>query len=468
MIIGIKQTSSRKTREKGSHFNYIAAGLGILLILALYPQAKPLRGTETPPVYTNESAEDSLPGRRDQYNAVGNSDLQQAFSSGDNQLFFSAMESFLQPNTQPVVLQRLQNELETANQQMILYAKTDTMLYVMLVGKQIRYLGVHAQYYLDSMYAFRQLCMSKKELNSNYDRFKKLSFYLYRLLFAPLQVEPGRIVIAGGEKLLPFDALTTDASGTNFLLYQFAITYTRSAGEYLAGFGQSNENPTSFLGITPGEFQRVEKEPALFGANSSLQKIGGNFYRNASFDQTSGQDRPANTAKNRNLLHIYAHAGYEKGKPVFYLQNQVGAEAFSDPEQPIELAFLAGCETRGYREDNLKTRFLNAGAFSVVATDWQAESIPMYAISEVFYELIVAGVPKDLALQEARIRFLRTASRCFILPYYWAGISLSGNCRAVFSSKQHGTDFYLAILSNFFFFGLSITKEKKRSGHNIL
>ncbi len=446
----VKRFPVRKTGKKSRYAGWLSAGcLGMLLAISIHLRAKPF------PDRTWKSRF-SVSGMEDSY-----------IKGTYDRVHFHFTEGVLPGDGQPSSgLETLQCELRKTGQQLISYTETDTVLHALLVGgAQVRHISIHADDYRDSIRIFKQLCSDKEALNRDYKRFCRLSYYLYRLLFEPLQAAPGRIVIAGGENMVPFDALMTDESGTDYLLYHFAISYTDSVTAYLQSLDRSVQYQPSFLGLAPEAYAAPQNQLTLHGAARSLRKIA----RCLGDDHLYYNKRAATgafpeAAQKSSMLHVYTHTGQERNQPVLYLYDRsLCGDELVKREKAWELVFLAGCETGGYRRDNLKSRFLNTGAASVISTAWQAETVPVYAISEVFYELISMGMPKDLALQEARIRFLRSAPRRYLLPYYWAGIVLTGDSRPLFEKESPVPGFYFAAVSNFLFFGLSLTKDRRRS-----
>ncbi|WP_461090122.1 CHAT domain-containing protein [Spirosoma gilvum] len=55
-------------------------------------------------------------------------------------------------------------------------------------------------------------------------------------------------------------------------------------------------------------------------------------------------------------------------------------------------------------------------------------------ITDLFYQQLLNGLPKDVALQQAKLEFYRTASRSDQLPSQWAGLILIGKADPLLNS----------------------------------
>ena len=86
-----------------------------------------------------------------------------------------------------------------------------------------------------------------------------------------------------------------------------------------------------------------------------------------------------------------------------------------------------------------------AGIPSVAATLWQADEQTIYTISEKFHEFLSQGMPKDEALQKAKLFFIKTSSSENPFPYYWANIILVGNAEPIKLSESHHALWWIVI-----------------------
>ena len=75
------------------------------------------------------------------------------------------------------------------------------------------------------------VCANKEALNADYDSYVRLSNQIYKKLFDPLKIKTARLIISQDDHFIPFEALIPDpAAPSDYLLKQYAITYTYSVG----------------------------------------------------------------------------------------------------------------------------------------------------------------------------------------------------------------------------------------------
>lgn len=97
------------------------------------------------------------------------------------------------------------------------------------------------------------------------------------------------------------------------------------------------------------------------------------------------------------------------------------------------LAILTACETGkpGYQAGegmiSLAHAFTYAGSESILTSLWKIDEKSSAEIVSYFYDNLGKGIPKDQALQEAKIQYLKTAQGRTLQPNYWAGLVLIGD-----------------------------------------
>ncbi len=75
----------------------------------------------------------------------------------------------------------------------------------------------------------------------------------------------------------------------------------------------------------------------------------------------------------------------------------------------------------------LSWSFLGAGARSVVVSLWQVSDESTAQLMEAFYRQLRAGKPKDEALRQAQLEFIRSDQ--YAHPFHWSGFVLVGDYR---------------------------------------
>jgi CHAT domain-containing protein len=103
----------------------------------------------------------------------------------------------------------------------------------------------------------------------------------------------------------------------------------------------------------------------------------------------------------------------------------------------VQLVILSACETNagtsytGEGVFSMARGFASLGVPAVAATLWKADEQSIYELSYAFNKNLVAGLPKDEALQQAKIEYLRQHKNSELLPVYWANMILTGSSSPV-------------------------------------
>ena len=118
------------------------------------------------------------------------------------------------------------------------------------------------------------------------------------------------------------------------------------------------------------------------------------------------------------------------------------------------------------RDRSIGNDFLNAGAKSVVNTLWSVNDKSTSLIMAYFYENLAKGQTKDIALQQAKIKYLQKHPELGSSPYYWGGIIAHGDMSSLqFTSKSGSASYTRVFLVSLFSFLLLVflfLRNKKR------
>jgi hypothetical protein len=131
------------------------------------------------------------------------------------------------------------------------------------------------------------------------------------------------------------------------------------------------------------------------------------------------------------------------------------------------MAVLSSCRSgtgilrRGEGLMSLARGFFYAGCPSVVLTLWEVEDKTGTAIMKEFYRNLKFGKPKDVALRNAKLKYLSQADPMTSHPHFWLGYITVGNPDPLFSGKQK----YLLALMLFILFWMTISLAfRKKAG----
>ncbi|MNY13558.1 CHAT domain protein [compost metagenome] len=98
-----------------------------------------------------------------------------------------------------------------------------------------------------------------------------------------------------------------------------------------------------------------------------------------------------------------------------------------------ELVVLSACNTGTGKQASgegifsMARGFMAAGVPASITNLWQVDDQVTYKLTEAFYAHLQEGLPKDVALNTAKLDLMDTEDRLYALPYYWAATILIGD-----------------------------------------
>ena len=271
-------------------------------------------------------------------------------------------------------------------------------------------------------------------LNARFPEFLQQANRLYRQLISPLQLQPGRVMVSMDGPLVPLEVLSRSATEPQYLLSDYAFSYAYSA-RILLRDAPAGHSPLlrPFLGVAPVQFS--PPQVALPGSDRSLQVIGSHYVRPTLLigSRASARNFLAQVGKHQ-VVHLYTHA--EGGQhPRIYFNNTplVPSDlARAGTRLHTQLVVLAACNTGtghangGEGVFSLARGFAGMGIPAALITLWNVDNQATYELCERFYDFLRKGTPPDLALQQARLRYLAQTDRRGQLPVFWGGLVMMG------------------------------------------
>ncbi len=275
------------------------------------------------------------------------------------------------------------------------------------------------------------------------------------------------VIIPDGELFnLSFESLTPSKINsfkdlaTNSLLAKHAISYNYSLLLYTNNKKTINY-AKDFVAFAP-EFNAKMKEDYSIAITDSLsidktylsllpqpfsvdlakeysRLFGGNYFIN----KNASKQIFKNEANEHKIIHIGTHAESNNVSPE--LSRLIFAKTSEDEDNSLytfeiynenlnaNLAILTACETgkptyqSGEGMISLAHAFNYAGSESILTSLWKIDEKSSSEIIELFYQNIKKGLPKDKALQQAKLKYISIAEGRTIAPQYWAGLVLIGD-----------------------------------------
>ncbi len=321
---------------------------------------------------------------------------------------------------------------------LVSYFVGDSALYVLSAtasGAQLRRQSVAT--YKPTVHEYIRLLADHSALNRQFSRYLSASNALYRQVLAPLQLPAGRVVVSPDGFFVPFESLSRSATQPDYLMQQYAFSYTYSV-KVLLKEQEVHTAGGTFLGMAPVAYAPKLEQATLTGSDAALNRIGESF-RSPMLLTRQAATRHAfqQQAANYQVIQLFTHADADSAnrEPVLYFADSTLqlSDLTNGALPQTQLLVLSACKTgigvnqRGEGVFSLARGFAALGVPSVLTTLWSVNSEPTYALTEAFYRYLADGLPKDVALQRAKQDYWQTADRNGQLPDQWAGLILVGN-----------------------------------------
>ncbi len=142
--------------------------------------------------------------------------------------------------------------------------------------------------------------------------------------------------------------------------------------------------------------------------------------------------------KDSDLFHFNGHAILNQNQSFSYLPldalgSKLFAYEFNQWKTNAKMVVLSACETgsgkvaAGEGVLNFSRSIIKSGAKSVISTLWPVNDQTTSKIISSFYKYLEEGKSKSMSLSKAKQDFLSTCPDYQKHPYYWAGITLTGD-----------------------------------------
>lgn len=397
---------------------------------------------------------------------------------------------------QATTIEEVQSKL-TKDMAMISYFLGEKLGYAMLIDKEtstcIQLKGVE-----NLPRQIRQLraAMMRSDEKSWGD-YMTAAHFLYQKLIAPFgDALPQRLLIIPSEEigLIPFDALLRQAPHAHqsakkldYLLHHHAISYAWSANLWCRTQLKEVKAPKPFLGFAPifAYFSQIPNPNraswlALPGSEDEIRLgkklMGGDIFEGKKALKTTFLQHAAGY----RVIHLSTHAQAHDSLPAlsfiaFYDTGQVSVDSLTYGELyqlrlSADLVVLSACETakgrlqKGEGISSLARAFTHTGAKSLVTTRWQVDNSSTSKIIQSFYLRLSDRMPKDLALQQAKISYLSAAKEELgrTHPMFWAPHTLMGDASPLLTSNRLFIYLCCSFLGLLGVFGWFLKKNRKK------
>ncbi|NIJ53779.1 CHAT domain-containing protein [Dyadobacter arcticus] len=304
---------------------------------------------------------------------------------------------------------------------------------------------------------FQKLMINREAQNKAFKSYLSISSKLYELLLKPFNIPvQTRVIVSPDGGFLPFEAFSTSATEPEYLVGQYAFSYTYSAG-FLAKSLKKERARTfsgSFLGLAPVTYAPRLSQASLPGSAEVLKTIDQAFFLSKILTgPEASRSAFINNSPDYRIVQLLTHATADSSgnTPTLYFADStlIVNELPANASSATELLILSACRTgigknqKGEGVFSLARGFAGIGIPSILTTLWSVENEPVYDLTTLFYVGLEAGLPLDIALQNAQNEWLKNASPSDRLPYAWAGMVLVGNTQAVSPGPSRSVVFVL-------------------------
>ena len=332
----------------------------------------------------------------------------------------------------------------------------------------------------------------------DYQAFTKTAHDLYNTLLkegiSQLDKRIDRLAIIPDASLsnLPFELLLTaftenkriDYSIHNlpYLLKEYALCYQYSAR--LMGMqtqhGKKIAADNNFIGFAP-QFEHSKLQASRDCSDNELSNLRFNKEEVSKISELLGGKACLGNdahltnflkeAPHYNIIHLATHACVNEEEAalnrVFFTDSNISQHELGTLQLNAELVVLSACNTgvgelmKGEGVMSLARGFMQAGGKSLLTSLWAVDDYATAVQMVSYYEKLMAGLPKDIALKEAKLAYLNQADPDMIHPYYWSSFVQFGNFAKIVETK---TSLWIPILISLVF-GLGVILGIRRWKH---
>lgn len=363
-------------------------------------------------------------------------------------------------------VQSIQQKLLTPHDALIEYMLADNQLFIFMITNQ----NIHLQKIsLSDNFSNKVKALRQSITNKNFTEFTRLSHWFYQKLVKdlpiPSKVRHLKIVPSGVLYHLPWEALITqqanpkavDYSKLDYLLKKYTVSYDYSATLMLKKVAHLPVTRKAKLLAFSPDFKaqlatanvnndklRNSLAP-LTGARDEVKTLNKLYAGNLFLGQQATEQQFRTHLKNASVLHLATHAIVNDEQPafsrlLFSLSNQdtlhdgyLHVYELYNLQLNAELVTLSACNTgfgkiqTGEGVISLGRAFAYAGSPNVLMSLW---SVPDKSTSQImiwFYKNLADGMPKDVALQKAKLAYITQSDNITANPFYWSSFVLIGD-----------------------------------------
>lgn len=354
-----------------------------------------------------------------------------------------------------ITLADIKSELAKENAALIDYYVLDDKLYTLTItGNDF---DIHSKS-ISKIFSSSLERLNKNLLKISPHEFAVQSNKVYRELLDSVLVQLPtnitRLVICPDKMLqeVAWESLATDTTNSdqfkaiNYLVKKYSIRTVLKPNQIIPQNQKMNEG---FFGVA-SDFANSRRFTAIpFSANlvsSKAKDFNGMLSVSLSKDSV-----------NANILHIASHVGIDSIHPynttIYFNEDSITVGDIPNSRVKANLVILNGCQTgkgkyvQSEGSLNIARAFCLLGTKSLIATLWSVDDKASADLLKIFYDNIEEGKELDIALQNAKLKFIEQSNTDELAnPFYWSGLLLTGSANPVLKVTTSKLFLYGSIL----------------------
>lgn len=403
-----------------------------------------------------------------------------------------------------VSLEEMQENLAN-NEAFLEYVMSDSFVLVLAITKD----AVYNQYTATSLSLHQQVKNTLRYIRTQKaEKFATAGHKIYTIVLGEhlgALLKGKKLIIAPDEALhyLPFGVLpqTNDFEQgeeerlfptLTYLIKDYPITYNYSAALFLQSKEKRERVATEKVIAWAPSFEEMElvlqeKEIADFleelpAAQEEANLIARLFDGKTILSTAATEHAFKEKAVNFGVLHLATHGILNDDDPIFssLILNKDETEdgilhtyELFNMQLSAEMAVLSACNSgvgtlkKGEGVMSIARGFAYAGVPNIVMSTWQVSDEATRILMEIFYKKLQEGLPKDEAMQAAKLAYLEEFkdSPKFQAPFFWGSFVVLGNPDPVSILIEYSLwDYwgYLALLLVLLLLGLGYKTFKRK------
>jgi CHAT domain-containing protein/Tfp pilus assembly protein PilF len=373
---------------------------------------------------------------------------------------------------QSITVEEVQEELLRDNHTLLEYFVGDSSIFVFIINKHKYALhSIPKDFPLETWVAemrrgiqeyFLSEGMSKTLYESSSKMYAQRAWQLYEKLVKPFESELAETLIIvpdGALCALPFDALLREPAKGDvtrfknhaYMLKKHHISYHFAASLLKAPTGPKAIAPNGRLLAFAPSFAG-SGWPELASNQAEAQHIARQMNGDGFYGEAATRQNFLENAPRYGLLHLATHASgnFEEGHYSYLVfaqkdssdNGRLYAKELYALHLPAKMVTLSACETgsgqlrKGEGLISLARGFFVAGAQSVVTSLWRVNDAKTAELMEGFYAQLAKGLPKDAALRQAKLDYLRAHPHDEAHPFFWAAFVPIGDMSPIEAASR--------------------------------